>query len=124
MVHTLEATQRRLNPDPTPEEVAMWRARPAKTQPLIWQHRSGRRSVVLGPTADHVVGMDADAGQALLDDVLARATTPDRVYRHVWRVGDLVIWDNRGVLHRALPYEPTSARDMHRTTLTGDEEIR
>ena len=102
----------------------MWRARPAKEQPLIWQHRSGRRSVVLGPTADHVVDMDAEAGQALLDDILARATTPDRVYRHQWRVGDLVIWDNRGVLHRALPYDPTSARDMHRTTLTGDEEIR
>ncbi len=124
VVHSIEATQRRLNPHPTPEELAMWRARPAKEQPLIWQHRSGRRSVVLGPTADHVVGMEAEAGQALLDDVLARATTPERVYRHAWRVGDLVIWDNRGVLHRALPYDPSSSRDMHRTTLTGDEAIR
>ncbi len=123
VVHSIEAAQRRLDPDPTPEALAMWRARPAKEQPLIWQHRSGRRSVVLGPTADHVVGMDPQEGQALLDDVLVRATTPDRVYRHQWRVGDLVIWDNRGVLHRALPYDPTSARDMHRTTLSGDEAI-
>ena len=72
VVHTIEATQRLLNPDPTPEELAMWRSRPAKEQPLIWQHRSGRRSVVLGPTADHVVGMDPDEGRALLDDVMAR----------------------------------------------------
>jgi len=124
VVHTLEAAQRRLNPDPSPEELAMWRSRPAKEQPLIWKHRSGRCSVVLGPTADHVVGLDPDDGQALLDDVMARATAPHLVYRHEWKVGDLVIWDNRGLLHRALPYDPTSPRDMHRTTLSGDEEIQ
>jgi len=124
VVHSIEAAQRRLNPDPSDEEVAMWRARPAKEQPLIWRHRNGRSSVVLGPTADHVVGMDRDDGAALLDSVLTRATTPDRVYRHEWRVGDMVIWDNRGVLHRALPYDPMSPRDMHRTTLRGDEEIQ
>ncbi len=57
-------------------------------------------------------------------DLLERSTAPDRVYRHEWEVGDLVIWDNRGLLHRALPYDPTSASDMHRTTLTGDEQIQ
>jgi alpha-ketoglutarate-dependent taurine dioxygenase len=123
VVHSIEAAQRRLVPDPTGEQVAMWRKRPAKEQPLIWRHRDGRRSVVLGPTADHVVGMDQAEGDALLADVLARATAPARVYRHVWKVGDLVIWDNRGVLHRALPYDPASPRDMHRTTLHGDEAI-
>ena len=51
-------------------------------------------------------------------------TTPDRVYRHEWQVGDVVIWDNRGVLHRACPYDPTSPRDMHRTTFAGDEPIQ
>jgi len=124
VVHTLEATQRRLEPNPTPEQLAMWRSRPPKEQPLIWRHQSGRRSVVLGPTADHVVGMDHDEGHALLADILARATAPGRVYRHEWQVGDLVIWDNRGLLHRALPYDPTSARDMHRTTLHGEEQIQ
>ena len=49
---------------------------------------------------------------------------PDRVYRHEWPLGDVVIWDNRGVLHRALPYDPTSPRDMHRTTFAGDEPIQ
>jgi alpha-ketoglutarate-dependent taurine dioxygenase len=124
VVHTIEASQRRLVADPTPEQVAMWRSRPAKEQPLIWRHRDGRRSVVLGPTADHVVGMEPEEGEALLGDVLARATAPHHVHRHEWCVGDLVIWDNRGVLHRALPYDPGSPREMHRTTLHGNEAIQ
>lgn len=123
VVHTIEASQRLLNKDPSPEELALWRARPAKEHPLVWQHRSGRKSLVLGATTDHVAGMDPEEGRALLDDLLARATTPDRVYRHEWSVGDMVIWDNRGVLHRACPYDATSPRDMHRTTLAGDEPI-
>lgn len=124
VVHTIEASQRLHNPDPTDEEVARWRARPPKEHPLVWQHDNGRRSLVVGATASHVVGMDEGEGRALLQELLDRATTPDRVYRHTWQVGDLVIWDNRGVLHRACPYDPGSARDMHRCTLAGDERIR
>jgi len=123
VVHTFEAAQRLANDDPSPEELAMWRQRPSKEHPLVWRHRSGRRSLVLGATTDHVVGMDRDEGRALLDDLLARSTTPDRVYRHEWSVGDMVIWDNRGVLHRACPYDSDSPRDMHRTTFAGDEAI-
>lgn len=123
IVHTIEAAQRRLEPNPTDEMLAVWRQRPTKVQPLIWRHYDGRKSVVWGPTAGEVIGMDKDAGDAFLTDVLERATKPERVYRHEWSLGDLVIWDNRGVLHRALPYDPGSERDMHRTTLTGDEAI-
>src|SRR3954454_20450623 len=124
VVHTIEASQRLFNPDPSADELALWRARPAKEHPLVWRHRSGRRSLVLGATADHIVGMDLDEGRALLADLLARSTTKDRVYRHEWAVGDMVIWDNRGVLHRACPYDATSPRDMHRTTFAGDEPIQ
>jgi alpha-ketoglutarate-dependent taurine dioxygenase len=124
VVHTIEASQRLVNPDPSPEEVALWRRRPPKEHPLVWRHGSGRRSLVLGATASHVVGIDVDEGRALLDDLLARSTAPDRLYRHEWEVGDMVIWDNRGVLHRACRYDPESPRDMHRTTLAGDEPIR
>ncbi len=124
VTHTIEASQRLHNPNPTPEEVKIWRSRPAKVHPLVWTHRSGRKSLVLGATTDGVVGMEPDEGRALLDDLLARSTTPDRVYRHEWSVGDVVIWDNRGVLHRACPYDPSSARDMHRTTFAGDEPIQ
>jgi alpha-ketoglutarate-dependent taurine dioxygenase len=124
VVHTIEASQRLVNNDPSPEELALWRKRPAKEHPLVWTHRSGRRSLVLGATASHVVGMEVEEGQALLAELLARSTSPDRIYRHEWKVGDMVIWDNRGVLHRACPYDPMSPRDMHRTTLHGDEPIQ
>jgi alpha-ketoglutarate-dependent taurine dioxygenase len=124
VVHTFEAAQRVANDDPSPEELAMWRQRPSKEHPLVWRHRSGRRSLVLGATTDHVVGLDPEEGRALLDALLARSTTPDRVYRHEWSVGDMVIWDNRGVLHRACPYDADSPRDMHRTTFAGDEAIQ
>ena len=90
----------------------------------MWRHRSGRCSLVIGVTADHVVDMELDAGRALLARLLARSTTPDRVYRHHWSVGDFVIWDNTGVMHRVEPYDPSSAREMHRTTMSGDEPIQ
>lgn len=124
VVHTIEASQRLHTPDPSPEQVAVWRRRPPKVHPLVWTHRSGRKSLVIGATADHVEGMDVDEGRALLRDLLDRSTGPERVYRHEWQVGDVVIWDNRGVLHRAAPYDPSSPRDMHRTTFAGDEPIQ
>jgi alpha-ketoglutarate-dependent taurine dioxygenase len=124
VVHSLEASQRLVNPEPSEKELATWRSRPIREHPLVWTHASGRRSLVLGATTDHVVGLEEAESRALLDDLLARATAPDRVYRHEWRVGDLVIWDNRGVLHRACSYDASSQRDMHRTTLHGEEAIQ
>lgn len=124
VVHTMEASQRLVNDDPSPDELALWRSRPSKEHPLVWTHQSGRRSLVLGATASHVAGMEPEESRALLADLLARSTTPDRIYRHEWSVGDMVIWDNRGVLHRACRYDPNSPRDMHRTTLHGDEPIQ
>jgi alpha-ketoglutarate-dependent sulfate ester dioxygenase len=124
VVHSLEASQRRITPDPTPEEVARWRSRRTHEHPLVWTHRSGRKSLVLGASADYVVGMDLEEGRALLSELLERATVPENVYSHDWSVGDTVIWDNRGVLHRAAPYDPSSAREMLRTTVLGDEPIQ
>jgi alpha-ketoglutarate-dependent taurine dioxygenase len=124
VVHSLEASQRRVTPDPSPEVLAKWRSRRTHEHPLVWTHRSGRKSLVLGASADYVVGMDRDEGMALLAELLDRATVPDKVYTHTWTVGDTVIWDNRGVLHRAAPYDPDSPREMLRTTVLGDEPIQ
>jgi alpha-ketoglutarate-dependent taurine dioxygenase len=124
VVHSLEASQRRVNPDPSPEVLARWRARPTHEHPLVWTHRSGRRSLVLGASADYVVGMDLAEGRALLAELLERATGADKIYSHNWSVGDTVIWDNRGVLHRAAPYDPDSPREMLRTTVLGDDPIQ
>ncbi len=124
VVHTFEATQRRIYPDPTPEQLADWNSRPPKEHPLVWEHQSGRCSLVVGATASHVSGMDRDEGKGLLEDLQDRVTAPQLVFRHNWSVGDTVIWDNRGVVHRACPYDSSSPREMHRTTLAGDEPIR
>jgi len=124
VVHSLEASQRKVTPDPSPEVLAKWRARRTHEHPLVWTHRSGRRSLVLGASADYIVGMDQDEGRALLADLLDRATVADKVYSHAWSVGDTVIWDNRGVLHRAAPYDPSSPREMLRTTVLGEEPIQ
>ncbi|MDQ1578452.1 MAG: hypothetical protein QOE21_1139, partial [Microbacteriaceae bacterium] len=124
VVHSLEASQRRVTPDPSPEVLARWRSRRTHEHPLVWTHRSGRKSLVLGASADYIVGMEPDEGRALLAELLDRATDADKVYSHNWSVGDTVIWDNRGVLHRAAPYDPDSPREMLRTTVLGDEPIQ
>jgi len=123
VLHSLAGTQRLVTKEPTAEQEAAWAAS-AREHPLVWRHGSGRRSLVIGSTAVGVVGMDDDAGAELLHDLLARATTPDHVFRHEWDDGDMVIWDNRGVIHRVQPYDASSGREMHRTTIQGDEPIQ
>lgn len=120
--HCLEAARREI-PNPTPEQVAQWRAK-TKEHPLVWTHRSGRKSLVLSSTMDHVIGMDVEQGRSLLADLLRQTVAPERVWRHTWSVGDMVIWDNTGVLHRATPYDPSSRREMHRCTILGDEQVQ
>lgn len=124
VIHTFEAIQRRNYTDPTPEQLVDWASWPVREHPLVWEHQSGRRSLVLGHSASRIVGMDLDEGQALLADLIRRGTTPDRVLRHSWSVGDLVIWDNLGLLHRACPFDRREPRRMHRTTLAGTEPIK
>lgn len=89
--------------------------------PLVWTHRSGRKSLVLGCTARHIVGMDFKQSAELLVQLRCWATQPQFVYRHKWSVGDLVMWDNTGTMHRATPYDPDCGRLLHRTKLEGEE---
>ncbi|QIX52645.1 TauD/TfdA family dioxygenase [Rhodococcus sp. DMU1] len=121
VVHSFEAAQRLVHPDPTPEQLAVYRSLPTHETSLVWQRRDGRKSLVIGATADHIVGMRPDESRALLDELLAWTTQDRFSYTHEWTVGDVVIWDNTGMLHRALPYDPSSERLMRRTTIVGDE---
>jgi alpha-ketoglutarate-dependent taurine dioxygenase len=123
VVHSFAAAQHRAHPDATDAERAAWERVPHQTHPLVWRHRDGRRSLLLGATADSIEGWPPNTGQRLLDDLLQWATRPEFVLRHQWTRGDLVMWDNTGMLHRALPFEPTSRRLMHRTTLVGVEPV-
>lgn len=89
--------------------------------PLVWNHKSGRKSLVIGATARHVVDMDYKESIKLLVRLRNWATQPEFLYRHKWTVGDMVIWDNTGTMHHATPYDPNAGRMMHRTKLQGEE---
>jgi alpha-ketoglutarate-dependent taurine dioxygenase len=124
IVHSMETIERASRTDFTDEDVALWRQRPERSHPLVWAHQSGRRSLVLGHTASYVEGLDPDESRALLDRLLAWSTRPQFVYQHDWEVGDLVMWDNTGTMHRVVPYAADSGRLMHRTTLVGEEPLK
>jgi len=81
-----------------------------------------RRNIYLGMHAFRVLGMSDDEGRALIAEVNQHLTQPRYVYSHPWQPGDLVIWDNRAVLHRATPYDSVKYKRMlQRTTVAGDE---
>jgi alpha-ketoglutarate-dependent 2,4-dichlorophenoxyacetate dioxygenase len=86
---------------------------------LVRRHPgSGRNALYIAAHASHIIGMPVEEGQALLQELIEFATQPQFVYSHSWRVGDLVIWDNRCTMHRARPYEATNdVRDLRRTTI-------
>jgi alpha-ketoglutarate-dependent 2,4-dichlorophenoxyacetate dioxygenase len=81
---------------------------------------NGRKNFYVGSHAQEVIGMSPQEGRALLDELTALCTQPQFVYSHVWRVHDLVMWDNRCTLHRATTFDKTKyQRKMHRTTVAG-----
>ncbi|MCZ6839990.1 MAG: TauD/TfdA family dioxygenase [Alphaproteobacteria bacterium] len=77
---------------------------------------TGARNYYVGSHAKTVVGWNEGDSRALLDDLLARATGPEQIYAHRWRRGDLVIWDNRCLLHRGRPYDADRYRRRMRQT--------
>jgi alpha-ketoglutarate-dependent taurine dioxygenase len=91
--------------------------------PLVWTHRSGRKSLVLGATAHHVVGKNWTESARLLNGLREWATSEPFHYAHEWKVGDAVMWDNTGTMHRARPYDPDCGRLLHRTKTAGEEPI-
>lgn len=121
VVHMFETSQRYVKPEPSWEELQKWQEYQPNILPLVWTHQSGRKSLVMGSTADHVEGMELREGRALLTRLRDWATRPEFVYQHEWKLGDLVIWDNTGTMHRALPYPMDSGRLMYRTQIAGFE---
>jgi alpha-ketoglutarate-dependent taurine dioxygenase len=110
-------------PEPDIKTLRQMQAIGDRELPLVWTHRSGRKSLVLGATARHVVDMDFRLSAELLVRLRDWATSPQFTYRHRWSVGDLVIWDNTGTMHRATPYDPTAGRLLQRTKLAGEESF-
>jgi len=93
-------------------------------QPLVRVNPvNGRKAIYCGTHAHRVEGMGSEQGLALMRQLTAHATQSQYVYSHAWKEGDLVMWDNRAVLHRATPYDSVKyKRLLQRTTVAGNEE--
>jgi alpha-ketoglutarate-dependent 2,4-dichlorophenoxyacetate dioxygenase len=90
---------------------------PPSRQRLVRRHPgSGRKGLYLSAHASHIVGWPVPEGRLLLADLNEHATQRQFVYRHQWRVGDLVIWDNRDTMHRGRPHDESHPRDLRRAT--------
>lgn len=95
---------------------------PPVTHPLVRLLADGRRSVYAGGHASHIDGLALDEGRAELAGVVDELVGRGVVYEHVWQAGDLVMWDNRSLLHRLLPYDIANERRvMQRITVAGTE---
>lgn len=82
---------------------------------------TGKRALYVGSHAGQIVDMPDEEAKPLIDELVAFATRPDKIYRHVWRENDAVLWDNRAVVHRGRPFDRGKhARVMIRTTIEGD----
>ena len=121
VMHSTWNTLLYYEPEPDIRTLRQMMAIGERELPLVWNHRSGRKSLVLGCTASHIVGMDLAKSTEILVRLRDWATQPQFTYRHQWSVGDLVMWDNTGTMHRAKPYDPKSGRLLNRTKLAGEE---
>lgn len=94
---------------------------PPVEHPVVRTHpETGRKSLYIGRHASHIVGEDVAESRELLETLCEEACRPPRVFTHRWTPGDLVMWDNRCVLHRGRPYPSDQPREMRRTTIAGE----
>jgi len=120
-VHNLDFSRtRRHGEDPMTE--AQRREVPPVDHPIVRTHpETGRKCLFLGDHAEYVVGMDYDAGRALIEELNALAIHPDLTYEHRWTPGELIVWDNRCLMHRATEYDPAvQRRVVRRCTVLGE----
>jgi alpha-ketoglutarate-dependent taurine dioxygenase len=90
-------------------------------RPLVKVHPdTGRKSLLIGRHAHDIPGLAPEASDQLLQELIDFACQPPRVYHHDWRAGDVVIWDNRCLLHQATPFDMTQPRVMWHTRIAGD----
>ena len=98
------------------------RTSPGALHPLVCTHPdTGRRMLYLGRRRNaYLAGLDLEASEALLDELWSYVARPEFAWEHVWRVGDLVLWDNRCTMHRRDAFDPDARRIMHRTQVKGE----
>jgi taurine dioxygenase len=120
-VHNLDFSRnRRHGEDPMTEEQR--KARPPVDHPVVRTHpETGRKCLYLGDHAEYIVGMPYDEGRALIEELNALAVHADLTYEHRWTARQLILWDNRCVMHRATAYDESSQpRVIRRATVLGE----
>lgn len=120
-VHNLDFSRnRRHGEDPLTQAQRL--ARPPVDHPIVRTHpETGRQCLFLGDHAEYVLGMPYEEGRALIEELNALAVHPDLTYEHRWRARELLIWDNRCVMHRATAYDAaTQGRLIRRATVLGE----
>jgi taurine dioxygenase len=120
-VHNLDFSRtRRHGEDPLTE--AQRRARPPVDHPVVRTHpETGRKCLYLGDHAESIVGMPYDEGRELIETLNRLAVHADLSYEHRWKTRELIVWDNRCVMHRATPYDAaTQGRVIRRCTVLGE----
>jgi len=120
-VHNLDFSRtRRHGEDPMTD--AQRREVPPVDHPVVRTHPETRRKCLfLGDHAEYIVGMDYDEGRALIEELNALAVHPDLTYAHRWTPGELIVWDNRCLMHRATEYDPAvQRRVVRRCTVLGE----
>jgi taurine dioxygenase len=98
-----------------------WENAPHFVQPLVIAHpETGRPALFCNRLmADALVELPRDAGRALIEELCVAVEAPDNVYEHVWRAGDVVMWDNLATAHARTDFDPSERRYMRRTTVKG-----
>jgi taurine dioxygenase len=120
-VHNLDFSRtRRHGEDPLTEAQRL--ARPPVDHPVVRVHpQTGRKCLYLGDHAEYILGMPYDEGRALIEQLNRLAIHPELTYEHRWQAGELLVWDNRCVMHRATPYDAaTQGRVIRRCTVLGE----
>jgi taurine dioxygenase len=123
-VHNLDFSRtRRHGEDPMTDEQR--KAKPPVDHPVVRTHpQTGRKCLYLGDHAEYIAGMPYDEGRALIEELNALAIHPDLTYEHRWTPGELIVWDNRCLMHRATPYDPTTQRRVvRRCTVLGEVPV-
>lgn len=118
VVHSVTASLREIM---SPDEVDPARRVMQHEHPLVRTDSNGSKSLVIGSTADLIVGKSRAESRAILARLLEWSVQPAFSYRHEWEDGDCVVWDNTSALHRVIPYGENSGRLMNRTTIAGIE---
>ena len=120
-VHNLDFSRtRRHGEDPMTD--VQRQETPPVDHPIVRTHpETGRRCLYLGDHAESIVGIPYAEGRALIEELNALAVHPDLTYEHRWKPGELIVWDNRCLMHRATPYDPfTERRVVRRCTVLGE----